>query len=157
MSKNSHEHDLLINVLRGFVIDLMHGKYADVEFTIEQDAAQDRPRFYRIKIDALLYTYDEKQALMYDPFQGDESEVIRSSDKFVTTRTVHTCQHCRMQIKPRSRCRCLSEINREEHKRMSFYFCPACCEAMAKIPEDAGAALDQRSAYRMNLERGGTP
>jgi len=93
---------------------------------------------------------EEAAALSFDPFAGDETDVRLVSDKFVTTRKPHKCQHCGDKIKSGKRVRARAEINREDNKRGTFYFCSLCCEAMAKSWEDDGDAYVERSEQRPN-------
>lgn len=89
--------------------------------------------------------FNAKLCLAVDPFAGDETDVVLVADRIVTTRTLHQCNHCLGWISPRSHpVRARSEINREENKRMTFYFCPPCCVAMAVCQLDAGRTLERR-------------
>ena len=88
----------------------------------------------------------ERLALCYDPFSGDETDVKQLHNRFVNTRTEHDCNICLEKIPPRSRVRALTERNNEERSVMTFYFCPACCVAMAAVGKDAGEAIEQRTA-----------
>lgn len=94
----------------------------------------------------------ESACLSFDPFAGDETDVRPVSDKFVTTRKPHKCQHCGDRIKSGQRVRALSEINREERKRQTFYFCGLCCEAMANAGRDDGDAFEERSIMWRKLK-----
>lgn len=88
---------------------------------------------------------EEAACLSFDPFSGDETDVRIMSDKFVNVSKPHKCQHCGDKIKAGARVRARSEINLEDRKRGTFYFCGLCCEAMAKIWEDDGDAYEERS------------
>jgi hypothetical protein len=82
--------------------------------------------------------------LSYDPFYGDETEIIVLKDKMLTTRKEHVCQECRDDISEGSLVRARSEINREEAKKMTFYWCLKCCLAMMIGSHDDGDYLSHR-------------
>lgn len=94
--------------------------------------------------------------LSYNPFQGDETDIRLLSDRMVVTRRAHKCNICWEDFPAGSRARARREVNREEHKTMTFYFCPLCCEAMAKAmsdDDDAGRAIEERTS--MGMDRAG--
>lgn len=95
---------------------------------------------------------EEAACLSFDPFAGDETDVRLVSDKFVTVRKPHKCQHCGDGIAIGQRVRACSEINREDNTRCTFYFCSLCCEAMAKSWEDDGDAFEERSIQWRKLK-----
>lgn len=95
---------------------------------------------------------DEATCLGFDPFAGDETDVLVRSDKFVNTRTPHTCQHCGEDIKPGGRIRARAELNREEGKRMTFYFCGLCCAAMVSALRGEDDAYEERSIQWRKLK-----
>jgi hypothetical protein len=93
--------------------------------------------------------FNERDCLNYDPFQGDEMDVKELSNKIVTSRTEHKCNICWELIPPKSRIRALREINREEQKVATFYFCTECCVAMASSWTDNGRSITQRTVKGM--------
>ena len=99
----------------------------------------------------------EHEALAYDPFRDDETDVTGLADRFVTTRRTHPCSLCQQDFPAGSRARAKTERNNEERKVMTFYFCPPCCEAMAASWTDYGRALIEREtiAQRSARERVG--
>jgi hypothetical protein len=88
----------------------------------------------------------ERDCLAYDPFAYDETDVRPLRDRFVTTRTPHQCNICWDDIPAGVHIRAKSEINREEHKTQTFYFCVPCCEAMAISWQDNGEAIEARTS-----------
>lgn len=80
-------------------------------------------------------TFDEQQALAYDPFSGDfgDGETVLE-DKIVTARKGGECNTCPDGILPGTRVRVLREKDDEGFHR--YRFCNACCVAMAKDEED---------------------
>lgn len=91
----------------------------------------------------------DADCLQYDPFQGDETDVTKLSDRFLVTRKPHQCNVCLGQIPAGQRVRALTEINHEEKKVSTFYFCVLCCEAMALVWTDAGLAIEARTSIGM--------
>ena len=72
------------------------------------------------------------KALLYYPFQGDETDVKTMADKIVKASKEHPrCQICEGSIAKGEIHRALTEINREEQKIVTFRFCNACTAAMA--------------------------
>ncbi len=81
---------------------------------------------------ATLDLFDQ-DILAYEPFEGDrDSNVVVLSDQMVIVRKAHRCQVCWGFTEPGQRCRRRAEVDKDDSKRMSFYFCSPCCEAMAK-------------------------
>lgn len=104
-------------------------------------------------------TFRDRDVLNYRPFQGDETDVTQLADRFVVTRYAHACTLCWEEIPPRARVRALTEINNEEHRVKTFYFCAPCCAAMAKSWRDHGRAIEHRygigqAAARAKYRRG---
>lgn len=98
-------------------------------------------------------TINERECLAYYPFQGDETDVRLLADRFVTTRKPHTCNTCWDPIPAGARVRALTEVNREERKTMTFYFCVPCCDAMAISSTDSGDAIEERTGIGMRRAR----
>lgn len=94
----------------------------------------------------------EELCLAFDPFSGDETDVLVQSDRFVVTRRKHKCQHCGEKIKLGSRVRALSELNREDRKRMTFYFCEPCCETMVSALKGDDDSYEERSIQWKKLK-----
>lgn len=94
-------------------------------------------------------TKQERLCLSYNPFQGDETDVTELSDKFVTTRYSHKCQICFEQIAAKSHVRARREVNNEDKKVMTFYFCEECCGAMARSWRDEGRSISERTSIGM--------
>lgn len=93
----------------------------------------------------------DQSVLAYDPFAGDETRITVLSDTIVVTRTAHLCNVCQGQTVPGTRCRRRTEINHDDRKLMSFYFCTPCCDAMAASWEDEGRAIEERT--RIGMEK----
>lgn len=74
---------------------------------------------------------EERMALVYEPFEGDETDVSGLTDKFVTGRKEHECFHCRDPIPVGQRHRAKTERNNEDRKIETFRFCAACCKTFA--------------------------
>lgn len=87
--------------------------------------------------DNIMRPWCEADALAYDPFYGDETDIAELSDKIVTAAKDHPhCQICHGQIAKGERHRAKVERNDEEHKIMTFRFCGECCAAMAVVHAD---------------------
>lgn len=91
----------------------------------------------------------ERLCLLYNPFQGDETDVRVLNDAFVTTRYQQRCQVCLDDIPAGARVRARREINNEDRKAMTFYFCEPCCAAMARCWKDDGRAIEARTGIGM--------
>lgn len=96
---------------------------------------------------------NEAECLLYDPFQGDESDVRTLADRFLVTRKPHVCNVCWDMIPVKSRVRAKTEINYEDEQVATFYFCIPCCEAMAISNEDDGRSIEHRSGLGMDRAR----
>lgn len=72
---------------------------------------------------------NEASALDWYPFEGDEADTVLLSDRIVTARKGHTCQHCNGPIYAGERHRAYSEVDRGARKRMTFRYCPDCLNA----------------------------
>ena len=82
------------------------------------------------------HTFDEDLCLQYDPFQGDETDVIGMGDKIVRAAKAHPkCHTCEGSIFKGERHRCRVERNSEERKIDTFRWCSKCCRAMALAEE----------------------
>lgn len=96
----------------------------------------------------------EGACLRFDPFSGDDTETLLLRDRFVTTRFKHECSYCHFDIvPPGARVRALTEVNREDGKVMTFWFCVRCCLAMATHLSDDGRGLEQRAALAFRRRR----
>lgn len=80
----------------------------------------------------------EQLALDHEPFDGDDTDVSRLTDKFVTGRKLHECFNCRDAIEPGERHRAKTERNNEDRKIETFRFCGACCATFAILEGDEG-------------------
>lgn len=89
-------------------------------------------------MNAELTAEQEKMALRYEPFGGDETDVTGLTDKFVTGRKEHECFHCRDVIAPGERHRAKTERNNEERKIETFRFCGTCCATFATFEGPEG-------------------
>lgn len=95
-------------------------------------------------------TTEISECLNYDPFQGDESEVVAMSDKIVRANKDHPhCNICHGAIAKGEHHRAINQINRELGERQTFRFCNACCVAMVALDdeesdEDPDAKLIER-------------
>lgn len=85
-----------------------------------------------------LTEQEERLALSYGPFEGDETDVSGLTDKFVVGRKEHECFHCRDPIPAGQRHRAKTERNNEERKIMTFRFCAACCKTFAIFEGEEG-------------------
>lgn len=94
-------------------------------------------------------TERERLCLQYHPFQGDETDVRVLSDQFVSIRWSQKCVICWEDIPRGSRVRARREINNEDRKAMTFYFCEPCCSAMARSWRDEGKSISDRTAIGM--------
>ena len=93
----------------------------------------------------------EALCLQYEPFAGDRDVDVRLlSDRFLVSRAAHTCNVCLDSIAARTRVRARSEVFDEQLG--TFYFCPTCCEAMAKSWDDDGHAIE--AMYEVGYRRG---
>ncbi len=82
-------------------------------------------------------TIELTECLCYDPFQGDESEVVTISDKIVHANKDHPhCNVCHGPITKGERHRAINQVNRELGTRMTFRFCGACCVAMIALDDE---------------------
>ncbi len=81
-------------------------------------------------------TTELSECLCYDPFEGDESEVVTMSDKIVRANKDHPhCNICHGAIAKGERHRAINQVNRELGTRMTFRFCSACCIAMIALDD----------------------
>lgn len=87
--------------------------------------------------------------LMFDPFDGDFGgqwdKVL--SDKMVVARKAHVCAHCDGPVSVGERHRSRSE--RVDGDLMSWRWCAACCDLMARISDgdfDAEDLYEERLA-----------
>lgn len=87
-------------------------------------------------MDTKLTEEQEKLALRYNPFEGDDTDVSGLTDKFVKGRKKHECFHCRDVIEVGERHRAKTERNNEEYKIMTFRFCAECCRTFALYEDD---------------------
>lgn len=82
-------------------------------------------------------TVELSECLNYDPFSGDESEIVTMSDKIVRAAKDHAhCNICHGQIAKGENHRAINQVNRELGTRMAFRFCGACCIAMIAINDE---------------------
>lgn len=98
----------------------------------------------------------DELCLQYPPFAGDETDVTEFSDRMLVTRYTHTCGICFEPIPARTRVRALTERNNEDRVVMTFYFCVACCDAMAVSWSDEGVAIAERTSIGMKRSRRGS-
>lgn len=88
--------------------------------------------------------------LDYNPFEGDRDSNCRTlRDCMIVARVPGPCQICFETIQKGARVRALTEVNYDDHKVMTFRFCPTCCEAMATSWTDDGRAIEARTAIGM--------
>ena len=91
---------------------------------------------------------DLNNALGYEPFEGDETDVTPLADKIVTAAKDHPrCQICEAPILKGERHRARTERNNEDKTIMTFRFCWKCTRAMAH-PDmwNEGRLIDSRYA-----------
>ena len=88
---------------------------------------------------------NEAECLAYDPWGWDETPYKLLSDRFVTVRKGHRCVVCHARIRRGERVRARREIDLDDRRIGTFYFCPPCCRAQARAPEDNGASIAYRS------------
>lgn len=103
----------------------------------------------------------ERQALRYRMFDGERSQTRDLSDKIVDTRKPHSCVICQETFPARSRARALRQIDLEGHggnRVMTFYACPTCVAAQAKVFDDKapdyGAAITARCEIGARIAEG---
>lgn len=84
----------------------------------------------------------DEDILNVDPLGYDkgDSPFTILSNKMVVTHKPHDCVICREAVPVGSRARVTTEVN-QERKFSTYYFCPACCEAMAASWTDNDKAL----------------
>jgi len=99
-----------------------------------------------------MSTFNEHDALAWNPFEGDfGSPGDRTlKDKIVTARKGGECHNCGCDIQPKERIRTQSAII--DGSLMSWRWCQLCCEAMAKVWEDSGDAIEARYALKYSRE-----
>ncbi len=97
---------------------------------------------------------NEAACLSYDVFAGDETPVKVLSDKFLVVRVRHRCQTCWGAIRKGARVRARREVDLDDRRVGTFYFCPTCCEAMAGADDDNGDAITYRAT--LGAVRAGT-
>jgi len=85
----------------------------------------------------MILTEEERGWLVFDPFQGDVSDVDKLSDKIVTARKGGECSHCGGTIVPGTRVRRMAE--KCDGELLTHSWCNDCCKAMIEDcePEDA--------------------
>lgn len=88
---------------------------------------------------------DEKACLAYDPWGWDETPYKLLSDRFVMVRKGHMCIVCRGRIRRGQRVRARREIDLDDRRIGTFYFCPSCCRAQARADRDEGNSIAYRS------------
>ncbi|MGA1856948.1 hypothetical protein VH569_13275 [Azospirillum sp. 11R-A] len=115
---------------------------------------------------ANILTFNEPDALSYDPFEGDFGDLgtRTTSDTFITAPEPPRCHTCGGRLTPGTRCRHLVEQRGCEEdgdevadiQRTEFFFCQHCCAAMAKDVNDGGDRVGIRTARMIaNREKGG--
>lgn len=75
--------------------------------------------------------FDESACLEVDPFGDEDANITRLKDRFLVTRKGHECTTCLEHIPPKSRVRAKTERDDDDNVLKTFYFCHACCAAMA--------------------------
>lgn len=85
-------------------------------------------------------SFDEKRALLYDPWGCDDGEMRLLQDKIVTTRGGNKCHQCGVGIKKGERIRSRREVFDGDF--MSFRWCQICTSLMA---EEDPTLLEARS------------
>jgi hypothetical protein len=87
---------------------------------------------------------------LFDPFAGDETPVIRLSDKIVRARrTYSNCLICEGPIAAETPYRQIKEVVRDNTRKiMTFRFCGICTRAMAH-PDVFGTGRMIASRYRI--------
>jgi hypothetical protein len=92
---------------------------------------------------------DLKEALRYNPFDGDFGEVgdRELRDKIVTFRTGGCCHCCGQDIEPGTRGRSLTMLWVSDGV-MSYRYCAPCTQAQADSWTDEGRSLEARFALR---------
>jgi hypothetical protein len=96
---------------------------------------------------------EERQCLSYDPWGWDETPYRLMRDGFVKARKSHGCICCAHTIRAGQRVRARAEIDLDEGKRGTFYWCVQCCEAMARVNDDNGLSIENRTG--MGMKRSG--
>ncbi|QCN99461.1 hypothetical protein D3093_30010 (plasmid) [Azospirillum argentinense] len=110
---------------------------------------------------AAIIQFNEDDALMLDPFEGDFGDgETRIVNEIVTAPEPPRCHSCGGRITPGTRMRRIVEQigdeaegdEPEDIKRTEYLFCQHCCGAMAKDVKDGGDRLGSRTA-RMLRQR----
>lgn len=87
----------------------------------------------------------DQAVLAYEPWQDRDCNIVVARDRFVVTRRDHACVICSASIAKGSRVRARAEIDRDEQRRATFYFCTECCDAMqTAVTTDDSSAIDAR-------------
>lgn len=97
---------------------------------------------------------NEADCLAYEPWGSDETPYKLLSDRFVAVRKGHICITCRGRIRRGQRVRARREIDLDDRRIGTFYFCPSCCRAQARAPRDYGSSIEYRST--LGAVRAGT-
>jgi hypothetical protein len=92
-----------------------------------------------------MTSFDERQCLCINPFEGDFGDPADKvlKDRIVTARIGGSCGMCRQQITPGERIRTLAAVF--DGQLMSYRWCSACCHAMATCQTDNGDAWEARA------------
>lgn len=101
-----------------------------------------------------MNTAEEQRCLSHDPWGWDETQYHLLRDGFVRVRKPHPCQCCGHEIRPGMRVRSRAEIDLDDQRRATFYWCIQCCEAMARVNDDNGESLEHR--YAMGQKKAGS-
>lgn len=101
-----------------------------------------------------MTTLTDKQkaeCLAYDPYAGDFGDPgdKKLRDKIVKARKSGDCNICGEQIVPGTEIRSLTEVF--DGELGTTRFCHECCKAMALSSEDAGEAIEKRTAMHPNM------
>lgn len=94
----------------------------------------------------------EAAALRFDPWADDmDSDARTLADRFVVTRKASQCAVCLEHIPAGERVRAQRQVSHDEGKAMTFRFCVACCEAMARTRLDGSCASFDAMAARFSV------
>lgn len=91
----------------------------------------------------------ERAVLAYYPFGSDDTPTVRLRDEIVTARHPGECMVCLGPVTPGTRTRALTE--RVDGRVGTSRFCEPCCDAMAASLNDAGEAIEKRTAMGLDV------
>lgn len=99
-----------------------------------------------------VFSKEEEQiCLNFDPFFGDEGDIINLSDKFVTARKERECHICGEIIKKGDRIRIITDVFDGEFCCASI--CNTCCNAIIEDEKDLERVGDDDFEEKFRFEK----